>query len=49
MKLKKEFVSKVESNKSKMSALRRQIDEQKIVLIEKKMECVEIICEFEET
>lgn len=48
-KMKKEFGSKIESNKIGISTLRKQIDEQKILLIERKMECVEIITEFEET
>ena len=49
LKMKKEYASKIESNKSSISALRKQIDEQKIILIEKKMEHVEFITEFEET
>lgn len=49
MKMKKEYSSKFDTNKSSISTLRKQIDEQKILLIEKKMEHVEFISEFEET
>ena len=49
IKMKKEYASKFDTNKSSISTLRQQIDEQKISLIEKKMEHVEIITEFEET
>lgn len=47
--MKKEFSSKIETNKKSISDLRKQINEQKILLIERKMEHVEIITEFEET
>jgi hypothetical protein len=47
--MKKQFSPKIESNKSSISTLRRQIDEQKILLIEKKMSMVEYMTEFEET
>ena len=47
--MKKEFGFKIESNKMGISQLRKQIDEQKILLIEKKMEYAEIITEFEQT
>lgn len=46
--MKKDYSSKFDTNKSSISSLRKQIDEQKIILIEKKMEHVEFISEFEE-
>ena len=47
--MKKEYSSKIEGNKFSISALRKQIDEQRILLLEKKMELVEVTNEFEET
>lgn len=47
--MKKEYSSKIEGNKFQIGALRKQIDEQRILLLEKKMELVEITTEFEET
>ena len=49
MMMRKEYSSKIEGNKFQIGALRKQIDEQRILLLEKKMELVEITTEFEET
>lgn len=47
--MKREFASKIESNKEKIHNMRAEINSQKLVLIDSKMSYVEVITEFEET
>jgi hypothetical protein len=47
--MKNAFASKIEENKKSISQMRKEIDEQRMLLIESKMENIEYLTVLEET